>query len=82
MIESCCFIVLGIVVIKSIVTTSHFHSGMRNYCNILDGCVGPSIFGEDSILQKYHSIAGKAEKTRGRLQIEANKKMQWKANGN
>jgi hypothetical protein len=29
--------------------------------------IGPSIFGEDLILWKYHSIARKVEKTSGRI---------------
>jgi hypothetical protein len=39
MIESCYFLVLGSLLIKSIVTTSHFHSGMGNGCSKLVGCL-------------------------------------------
>jgi hypothetical protein len=38
MIESCCLLVLGNPVIKSIVTTSYFHSGIGKGCSNPAGC--------------------------------------------
>jgi hypothetical protein len=39
MMESCCFTVMGSVVIKSVVTASHFHYGMGNDYNRPVGCL-------------------------------------------
>jgi hypothetical protein len=49
MIESCCLLVLGSQVIKSIFTTSHFHSGMGKGCSNPAGCLC-------SALTFWHSI--------------------------